>query len=151
MPIGLAIDGANRNDFKMMKATLESIPVKRPRPTRNKPQGLCLDKGYDYDEARPGQGVLVHGAHPGPRRGSPGDQARGRLQGPPLGGGANAQLDEPLPPHLDAVGEEARELPGAAASGLCRHHVPLCRVIRIGSKTEGRAATNFMPPVFPHP
>lgn len=52
MPIGLAVEGANRNDFKMMKATLESIPVKRPKPTRKKPQGLCLDKGYDYDEAR---------------------------------------------------------------------------------------------------
>ena len=52
MPIGLAVDGANRNDFKMMKETLESIPVKRPKPTRKKPQGLCLDKGYDYDEVR---------------------------------------------------------------------------------------------------
>ena len=52
VPVGLAVDGANRNDFKMMQATLESIPVKRPKPTRKKPQGLCLDKGYDYDEAR---------------------------------------------------------------------------------------------------
>jgi len=52
VPVGLAVDGANRNDFKMMKATLESIPGKRPKPTRRKPQGLCLDKGYDYDEAR---------------------------------------------------------------------------------------------------
>ena len=52
MPIGLADDAANRNDFKLMKATLESIPVQRPQPTRKRPQGLCLDKGYDYDEAR---------------------------------------------------------------------------------------------------
>jgi putative transposase len=52
VPIGLAVEGANRNDFKMMKATLESIPVRRPRPTQNRPQGMCLDKGYDYDEAR---------------------------------------------------------------------------------------------------
>jgi transposase len=52
VPIGLAVEGANRNDFKMMKATLESIPVKRPRPTRRRPQGMCLDKGYDYLEAR---------------------------------------------------------------------------------------------------
>jgi transposase len=52
VPVGVAVAGANRNDFKMMKETLESIPVKRPKPTRNKPQGLCLDKGYDYDEAR---------------------------------------------------------------------------------------------------
>ena len=52
VPVGVAVDGANRNDFKMMKETLESIPVKRPKPTRNRPQGLCLDKGYDYDEVR---------------------------------------------------------------------------------------------------
>ena len=52
MPIGLAVDGANRNDFKMAQATLESIPVPRPQPTRRRPQGLCLDKGYDYDEVR---------------------------------------------------------------------------------------------------
>lgn len=52
MPVAVAVDGANRNDFKMMKETLESIPVERPKPTRKKPQGLCLDKGYDYDEAR---------------------------------------------------------------------------------------------------
>jgi putative transposase len=52
MPVGLAVQGANRNDFKMMRETLESIPVKRPKPTRQKPQGLSVDKGYDYDEVR---------------------------------------------------------------------------------------------------
>ena len=44
--------GANVNDFKLARQTLESIPVKRPRPSREKPQNLCLDKGYDYDEVR---------------------------------------------------------------------------------------------------
>jgi transposase len=52
VPVGLAIDGANRNDFKMMKATIQAIPVHRPKPTRKNPQGLCLDKGYDYQEVR---------------------------------------------------------------------------------------------------
>ena len=52
MPFGVAVDGANRNDFKMARATLDSIPVPRPEPTRRRPQGLCLDKGYDYDEVR---------------------------------------------------------------------------------------------------
>lgn len=52
MPIGLAIDGANRHDSKMVEATLESIPVKRPKPTRKNPQSMCLDKGYDYDNVR---------------------------------------------------------------------------------------------------
>lgn len=48
----MAVEGANRNDFKMARATLESIPVERPEPTAEEPQGLCLDKGYDYDEVR---------------------------------------------------------------------------------------------------
>jgi transposase len=50
--VGLAVDGANRNDMKMVRETLESIPVERPEPTPEEPQGLCLDKGYDYDEVR---------------------------------------------------------------------------------------------------
>jgi transposase len=52
VPIGVAVDGANRNDFKMARATLESIPLERPEPTEESPQGLCLDKGYDYKEVR---------------------------------------------------------------------------------------------------
>jgi len=63
VPIGLAVDGANRNDFKMMKATLESIPVKRPKPTRSRPQGMCLDKGYDYNEARELAEEFAYTAH----------------------------------------------------------------------------------------
>ena len=52
MPIGLVAAEANRADFKLARATIESIPVRRPKPTRGQPQGLCLDKGYDYDEVR---------------------------------------------------------------------------------------------------
>ena len=52
MPIGLAVDGANRHDMRMVEATVNSIPVKRPKPTKKNPQGLCLDKGYDYDDVR---------------------------------------------------------------------------------------------------
>ena len=63
MPIGLAVEGANRNDFKMMKATLESIPVPRPKPTPKRPQGMCLDKGYDYDEARDLADAFGYTAH----------------------------------------------------------------------------------------
>ena len=52
MPVGLAIEGANRHDKKVAEATLESIPVDRPEPTEDRPQGMCLDKGYDYDDTR---------------------------------------------------------------------------------------------------
>lgn len=38
-------------DARVTRATwLQSIPIKRPAPTRKRPQGLCLDKGYDYPE-----------------------------------------------------------------------------------------------------
>ena len=54
VPVGLAVEGANRNDMKLTRATLESIPAEagRPPPTPEAPQGLCLDKGYDFDEVR---------------------------------------------------------------------------------------------------
>ena len=44
--------GANRNDFKLARATLASVPIERPAPTPEAPQGLCLDKGYDDREVR---------------------------------------------------------------------------------------------------
>ena len=52
VPLGAVIEGANRNDHKLMRPTLEAIPIKRPKPTRRQPQHLCLDKGFDYDEPR---------------------------------------------------------------------------------------------------
>lgn len=52
VPLSLVIEGANRHDMKLMRATLEAILIPRPAPTPAQPQGLCLDKGYDYDEVR---------------------------------------------------------------------------------------------------
>jgi putative transposase len=52
VPIGLAIEGANRHDMKLVRCTLDSLVVERPEPTSEQPQGMCLDKGYDYDEVR---------------------------------------------------------------------------------------------------
>jgi transposase len=52
VPIGLVVDGANRNDFKLFADTVDSIPVRRPRPKPYHRQGMCLDKGYDYPIVR---------------------------------------------------------------------------------------------------
>jgi putative transposase len=52
VPIGLAVAGANRHDFKRARETLESIPVQRPEPTPDTPQGMCLAKGDDDDDVR---------------------------------------------------------------------------------------------------
>ena len=38
------------NDFKLLATTIASIPIARPQPTEDRPQGLCLDKGYDFCE-----------------------------------------------------------------------------------------------------
>jgi putative transposase len=52
VPIGLAIEGANRNDMKLVRETIENIVVDRPEPTQEEPQRMCMDKGYDYQEVR---------------------------------------------------------------------------------------------------
>jgi len=38
--------------MKLLEPTLESVPIARPIPDEGHPQGLCLDRGYDYDEIR---------------------------------------------------------------------------------------------------
>lgn len=38
--------------MKLVRATLESIAVKRPEPSETEKQNMCLDKGYDYNEVR---------------------------------------------------------------------------------------------------
>jgi putative transposase len=38
--------------MKLVKQTLESIVIERPTPTEETPQGMCMDKGYDYEEVR---------------------------------------------------------------------------------------------------
>jgi putative transposase len=53
VPIGVCVAGSNRNDFKLLRETIESIALERPLPTTpEREQGMCLDKGYDYDEVR---------------------------------------------------------------------------------------------------
>jgi transposase len=49
-PLAVAITGANCHDMKAATQTLDSLVVRRPRPTAGQPQNLCLDKGYDYPE-----------------------------------------------------------------------------------------------------
>lgn len=52
IPIDLAIAGTNRHDCKMAEATIKSISIKRPEPTKREAQGRCMDKGYDSGEVR---------------------------------------------------------------------------------------------------
>ena len=52
MPLSIAAAGANTNDHKLMRETIEGIVTERPAPSAEARQHLCLDKGYDYDEVR---------------------------------------------------------------------------------------------------
>jgi putative transposase len=52
IPIGLAVEGAKRHDFEMVEETRIRIPLERPTPMPEQPQGMCLDKGHDFDEGR---------------------------------------------------------------------------------------------------
>ena len=38
--------------MKLLEPTLESVPIARPIPGPEQPQGLCLDRGYDYEDCR---------------------------------------------------------------------------------------------------
>ena len=38
--------------MKLVRATVDSLPVPRPAPSPEHPQGMCLDKGYDFAEVR---------------------------------------------------------------------------------------------------
>ena len=62
MPVGLAHDGAKRHDSKLLEPTINSIPIERPEPTPEQPQGLCLDRGYDFNTVR--QTARKHGFTP---------------------------------------------------------------------------------------
>jgi putative transposase len=79
VPVGLAVDGANRPDQKLVRQTLESIPVERPDPADAGEQHLCLDNGYNYAEPQAiaeGFGFTVH--VPGKARGAQAVKRRAR-------------------------------------------------------------------------
>ena len=89
VPLAVVVAGANRNDFKLARETLESIVIARPKPTSVTPQGLCLDKGYDYSEVRDLADEFRFTAHIRCR----GEEARAikksrTISGASLGGGA---------------------------------------------------------------
>jgi putative transposase len=133
IPLAREIDGANRHDMKRVEGTLSQLMIKRPTPSPEKPQGLCLDKGYDFDESegtggRPG----IHGAYSCPRRGATRPPGNG-LSRPSLGRRANAWLALPLPPPAGALGKNRQILSGHAALCLRHHHLAGYTPTGIGS------------------
>ena len=62
IPIAIVVAGANRNDMKLLSATLEAVVIERPDPTDEEPQHLCADKGYDFPVCR--EEAAAHGYVP---------------------------------------------------------------------------------------
>ena len=126
VPVGLAVEGANRHDKKLVEATLESIQVARPEATEEEPQGMCLEKGYDYNDTRDlVQGIRLHSACEGTRRGGEGTEAGGGFQGTPLGGRTDSELDELVPTDTDPLGEEGGKRLWNVGPRVCFHHVSM--------------------------
>jgi putative transposase len=38
--------------MKLVQGTLDTMVIKRPESTADKPQHLCMDRGYDYPQVR---------------------------------------------------------------------------------------------------
>jgi len=134
VPVGLAVAGANRNDFKLLTETIQSIPVRRPPPSAAEPQHLCRDKGYDYEEVRAAAAAVGFEAHLGLRgqAAAPAPEAKPGQQARRSRGGTHPQPDEPFPQPADPLGQESRELPGAAPLRVRLDCLPGRRLIRIG-------------------
>ncbi len=133
VPLGLAIAGANRNDFKLFAETVTSVPVRRPGPGSRRRRGCVSTKGTTTRRCAPSpppsasRCTCARGA----KRLRP--QATRRDQSAALGGRTLAQLDESIPPHPDSLGEESGELSGDAPFRVCDHHVARCGATGIGS------------------
>lgn len=52
VPIGLAVEGTQRQAFPRAPEPIGRLPVARPAPTSAQPQGRCLETGDDNDAGR---------------------------------------------------------------------------------------------------
>jgi putative transposase len=49
VPLAVVLTGANVHDKWALEDTLDAVPIRAGRGVR-RPDHLCLDKGYDYDD-----------------------------------------------------------------------------------------------------
>jgi putative transposase len=80
-PLSLIVAGANRHDVKLLAQTLDAIVIQRPKPTKKRPQNLCVDKGYRgkvADQQMRARGYIPHIPTKTPPRG--GHKTKGRAR-----------------------------------------------------------------------
>jgi hypothetical protein len=143
IPIAIAIDGANRHDMKLVCPTIEDLQLARPTPTPANPQGLCLDKGYDYVQVCQWVEQFGFTAHIRARRGSCRNRQRCRVSRPTLGRRTHARLDEPISRPADTLAEEGKQLPRLPSFGMRHHCLALSRSTGIGSNFVERRKRVF--------
>ncbi|GAB4253485.1 MAG: hypothetical protein Kow00122_11400 [Thermoleophilia bacterium] len=112
MPIGLAHAGANRNDHQLLKGTLDSPPMERSEPTRQRLEGLCLNKA-DNKETRKLAGTGGFTPHIRSR----GEEIKDKLRFPRFPARRSPGRSLPLPAEPQArparpLVQEGREPPG---------------------------------------
>ena len=62
-PLAMVVAGANVHDAKLPDQTIEAIVVARPKPSKAKPQTLCLDKGYANPTSKAAGGKHKYTGH----------------------------------------------------------------------------------------
>lgn len=50
IPLSIVAAGANTHDNNLVRETLDSVPIKLPKPTKRNKQHLCVDNGYTGDK-----------------------------------------------------------------------------------------------------
>jgi hypothetical protein len=99
----------------LLKGTLESIPIPRPEPTAEQPQGICLDKAYDNAEVRDVVGDYDLTPHIRAR----GEEIELKIREPgwrPRRWVVEPLMDEPQPRHPDSLVQKGREPSRAPAT-----------------------------------
>ena len=132
VPLGAVIDGANRNDHKLMRQTLEAIPVgARSQPADGRSTYVSIRASTLRGAACLGRGIRLHASPAQPGRGSLGQASR-RCQGAAWVVERTPLLAQPLPLRPDPLGQEAGQL-SRPTPLRPRHHHLASRPTGIGS------------------
>ncbi len=104
--MAVAVNDAKRHEVTLVGATLEETMAHRPTPADDEPQNVCLDKAYDSVKV---EALLLEWGYTAHIR-VHGEKKRGQAKhtgkpGQAMGSLKKLQLDGPISPVVDKVGE----------------------------------------------